>query len=1135
MSRNMSRLFLLVLLLGFAFTAWAQEAAIVGSITDPTGAVIPGATITITNAETGQATTVTSNEAGQYVAPSLRIGTYTVKAEASGFKTWMSSGLVLRVGDRARVDAKLEIGTAAESVTVEAGVIRVQSETSEISDVVTGSQITSMMSNGRHFGVLAALVPGASSLMQSFNFPQAGNVNISFNGANPAHNVWLADGAENYDRGGWGTNFMPSMDAVAEFRTLTSNYSAEYGLASGATMSMVFKSGTRDLHGSAWEYLRNDKLQANDWFRNKAGSDKPPMRFNVFGYNISGPVTIGSFNRDRDKTFFFFNQEWRKLRQFTTNTANVAPTEWYTGDLSSLLTRQGSGGPIQIYVPNANRLSAAQIARFAAAGLNPGDPFPNNQIPASLIDPNATAFLGTGAMPAPSYMDDGIGKWTGGSSAPNNVREDVVRIDHRFNDKFAVFGHYLDDALARVDAPVTWSGGSYPTVSAQFTNPSYSFVFHTTHTISPTVLNEIGFNIAGNSIGILPNGTYQKPSGWNVPELFAGNDANMLPRIAWQQELNTNWNTWNMPWTNMSRLWQIRDDLSWVRGRHELKFGGSFETYTKVQKIFATQAGNFTFNGNSSGSAFADFLLGYAASYQEAAIQDSGDWKSQSYAFYFQDNWRATDRLTINLGLRWEGLPAVFEVNDRMSNFYPDLYDPAQAPIFLAGGTLDTSGPGFATVSGVPLSSTPFYVNGLGVAGNGVPRGLVNNTWNNWAPRVGFAYDVTGQGKTVIRAGFGRMYERVQGNDVYNGGANPPFAFNPTVNNVLLSNPATESATGITASAPIYPTGITGKVRDNYKSPTSNQWSLSVQHELFPRGVLSVAYVGNFNLHQSSQRDINSPALSQTADRQAIVDGANINLYRPYLGWGSLTMAENAGVGNYRGLQTNLRVSAAKGLDLQIAYTYSRAYNQVRAQGSGGDLGNIDNPYDRAYNDGLAPWDATHVMSINYIYELPFFKNSSPGLKFALGGWQIAGIATFSSGNPLTLGYTNARLGMSGATNRPDFSGTPELRNGAISGGTPIWFTDAGFSAPADLMFGNAPKDLIRGPGRNNWDMSIFKNFPGILHREGSNLQFRLETFNTFNHTQWNVVGGTYGAGSFGQVTSTRGPRDVQLGLRLLF
>lgn len=1130
---SLRAVFLVCVLLGaIAIPAYAQEATIVGSVTDATGAVVPGVTVTFTNAETGQVATATSNEAGQYVEASLRIGTYSVKAEAKGFKTWTTSGVVLRVGDRARVDVRLEVGAAAESVTVEATAIRVQSESAEISDVVTGNQMTTMMSNGRHFAMLAALVPGASSLMGTFNFPSAGNVNISFNGAAPAHNVWLADGAENYDRGGWGTNFMPSMDAVAEFRTLTSNYGAEYGLGSGATMAMVFKSGTRDLHGSVWEYLRNDKLQATDWFRNKASQKKAPMRFNVYGFNVGGPVTIGRFNKNRDKTFFFFNEEWRKLRSSGTTTQNVAPTPWYTGDMSSLTTA--------VKVPAASVLSAAQIARFAAVGLNPGDAFPGNKIPSSLIDPNATAFLGTGVMPAPSYLQSGIGKWTGGTAAPNNVREDVLRIDHRFNDKFSVFGHYLADALARVDAPVTWSGGSYPTVSAQFTNPSYSYVVHTTYAITPTILNETGFNIAGNSIGILPNGTYKKPSGWTVPELFPGNPAAMLPRIGWGKELNTNYNTWNMPWTNRSQLWQIRDDVSWVRGRHELKLGGSYETYFKKQQIFATQAGNFNFDGSYTGSAFADFLLGYAANYQEAQVQDSGNWKNDNYVAYFQDNWRATNRLTLNLGMRWEGMPAVIEINNRMSNFYPSLYKQSDYPRWASSSPtsniMDTAGPGFTTVTGIPLSSTLFYMNGIGIAGRGVPRGLVNNTWNNWSPRFGFAYDVTGKGKTVIRAGYGRMYERVQGNDVYNGGPTIPFSFNPTLYNVLMSNPSTSVSTGVTASAPITPSTVTGKVQDNYKSPTSNQWSVSVQHELFARSVLSLAYVGSTSLHQSSQRDINSPFLSDTTGRAAVVGKTvGIDRIRPYAGWGTIVLAENAGTANYRSLQSNLRVSATKGLDLQIAYTYSRAFGDILNQGSGGDLGTISNPYDRSYNRGLQPWDRTHILSINYTYELPFFKNSSKAVKCLLGGWQISGITSFTSGAPTPLASDSSRLGMSNAANRPNFSGSVQYMDGAIVNGTPVWISGAGFSAPADLTFGNAPKDLVRGPGRNNWDMSLFKNFNGIFKREGSNLQVRLETFNTFNHPQWSGFNTTYTAGGFGNVNGTTGPRDVQLGVRLLF
>jgi hypothetical protein len=1150
---NSSRGFRLLILLGILLcavsAALAQEATIVGSVTDPTGAVVPGATITLTNAETGQAWTAVSNEAGQYLEAGVRIGTYNMKCEAKGFKAWTTSGVALRVGDRARVDVKLEIGSATESITIESSVVRVQSETAEISDVVSGNQMTTMMSNGRHFAMLAALVPGASSNMGSFNFPQAGNVDISFNGANPAHNVWLTDGAENYDRGGWGTNTMPSMDAVAEFRTLTSNYSAEYGLASGATMSMAFKTGTNKLHGAGWEFLRNDNVDANDFFRNKAGSKKAPLAYNLFGFNIGGPVSIGSFNKNRDKTFFFYNMEWRKLRQYSTTTASVAPSAWYTGDLSSLTT--------QLYVPDASKLSASQIARFAQYGLNPGDKLVNNQIPAGLIDSNATAILSTGIMPTESYMSNGIGKWTGGSSTPNDVREEIVRIDHTFNDKFSVFGHFVSESMARTDAPATWSGGSYPTVSSLYSNPSFSFLVHATYAVTPTLLNEMAFNYSGNKINIDSNGTYARTSSYTVPEMFAGNEGDRLPVINWQKELGTTYNTWSQPWANNANTKSFRDDLSWVKGRHELKFGGQFLQYSKKQQIFGNTQGNFQFSGaytqlkqiNATtgkeewvgGSSFADFLLGYSSRYQELALQDSGKWTNQNYTLYFQDNWRVTNRLTLNLGMRWEGMPAVVETENRMSNFYPNLYSTSSYPSWIGGinsNQLDTTGAGFQTVSGVPLSSTLFYMNGIGIAGNGVPEGLVNNSWNNWSPRIGLAYDLTGKGKTVIRAGFGRMYERVQGNDVYNGGGNSPFSYTATVYNVLLSNPSTDTASGLTASSPIYPGSITGKIQDNYKSPTSNQWSASVQHELFPRGVLSVAYVGNNAFHQSTQRDINTPALAMATERAAVVAGTTkVDRIRPYLGWGSLVMAENAGNAHYHSMQTNLRVNAAKGLDLQMAYTLSRAWNQIRNAGSGGDLGTIDNPYDRSYNNGLATWDRTHILTFNYSYELPFFKNSSRVKKALLGGWRITGITTFQSGAPSPLSYDNSSLGMgSNVTNRPDFSGEVEYTD-TVVGNNVQWITKSGFSAPAAGTFGNAAKDVVRGPGRNNWDMALHKEFAGIpfINPEGATLQFRLETFNTFNHAQWSGFTTNFSSSDFGNVTGTRGPRNLQLGLKFLF
>ena len=412
--------FACLLLVAFAFQAFAQEATIVGTATDPSGGAVPNVSITVTNTQTNQITRVSTNSEGQYLVPSIQIGRYTVRAELAGFKKAERTDLLLEVGDRARVDFKMEIGTAQESVTVEASPVAVQSESGEISDVISGSQISQLATNGRSLYSLAIMTAGASSNMADYQSatPVGGDGNVSFNGLRMSHNIYLIDGGEDLDRGGAGTiSVMPSVDSLQEFRQLTSNYSAEFGLSSGGTMTMAFKSGSKDFHASAWEFLRNEDLDANSYFFNAQGTPKALNRLNTYGFNVGGPVFIPKvYNTKKDKTFFFYNMEWRKMKQGGSLNQVVPLTSTYGGNL----------GSTAIHVPLASQLSAAQIARFAAAGLSPGQAFPNNTIPTSLLDPNAQLLLKTGIFPAPTSGT----AFSGGNNAPTNVREEIIRIDH---------------------------------------------------------------------------------------------------------------------------------------------------------------------------------------------------------------------------------------------------------------------------------------------------------------------------------------------------------------------------------------------------------------------------------------------------------------------------------------------------------------------------------------------------------------------------------------------------------------------------------------------------------------------------------------------------------------------------------
>ena len=1086
---------------------------------DPSGAVVPNAQVVITNTDKNQTTSVASNESGQYIAPSLGIGHYRVKAEVPGFKAFEQNDVTLQVGDRLRIDVKLEVGNNKESVTVEAEAIAVKSESGEVSDVITGKELTQLATNGRSLYAMATLTAGASSNMADLSSPTSigGDANVSFNGLRENHNLWMIDGGEADDRGGaGGLDVMPSLDAIAEFRTLTSNYSAEFGLSSGGTMTMAVKSGQTAFHAMAWEFDRNNALDAEPYFFNLSGQKAPELRYNIFGFNASGPVTFGKlYNKNREKTFFFYNQEWRRQISGGGLNTTVPTAAELGGNFSALLALPK---PVQLTAPTSGLVQGGT-----------GAPYSGNIIPTSQFSPTAVALLQTGIFPAGNSQ--GGTQYVGGANQPVYLREEILRIDHRFNDKFAVFGHYMKDDVSQTYGTSLWSGSNVPSVGTVLTNPAYHYVIHATYSITPTILNEIGYNQNGNVINIVPIGTFARPSGLNIADPFAKtNNDNRIPGISLSNYATYDVSSW--PWHNKADDYQVRDDLSWVIGSHQLKMGASWALYKKTQDLFGDTQGSFGFNGLFTGNSAADFLLGYAQSYNELALQDHGQWNNVSPALYLQDNWHVKPRLTVNLGLRWDGIPHTYEANNRMSDFYPNLYNPANAPIFANsnGTAISPNSPGLGVSPNPALAGIQFYLNGIGIAGkNGISNGMVKNYWTDFGPRLGFAYDLQGDHKTVVRGGFGIMYERIQGNDMYNGGPNQPFSTSVNLNNVSLANPAQALNNGQILSAPITVGSITGLAYSDYKAPASYQFSIGVERELAKNSVLSVSYVGNQNRHQSDERQIDLPAESALTSLNTLPGGKiPYNTALSYLGYSSIMLYENAGNSHYNSLQMNLHSQIRRDLTLQAAFTASRAIDPT----TGGDLYTLSNPYNRSYDIGPAPLDRTYIGLVNFIYEIPAFRDSqNKALKTVAGGWELSGIVTMESGLPLfvTEGGSLSSNGLSGATNRPNFTGSISYPGDRLS-----FFSTTGFSDPAAGAWGNLGKGAVRGPGRNNWNMSLFKSF-ALNESRGSRIELRVETFNTWNHTEFNGVSTGFGSSNFGQVTSTWDPRVFQLGGKFIW
>lgn len=858
---------------------------------------------------------------------------------------------------------------------------------------------------------------------------------------------------------------------------------------------------------------------------------KGEFRYNVFGFNVGGPIV-------KDKLFFFYNMEWRRLINGRVINQQVPLFATYGGDFTGNVpadVKDVNGVLIPnsgLHAPCANQLSAGEQSVWTAAGqafstpdasgscdvntkttaaLNPTfAALNNNALP--FVDANAAALLTAGGTYGGIFP-----KPTNGNqfqlpvSAPNNLREEITRIDYNVNSKLTVYGTFVAESVAQNLVTSMWSGDNVPSVGNTFGNPSYAGVFHTAYLIHPNLLNEVSFNYNGNRIHILPSGLVSAPSGFTFAPFFPhpqGSDGENIGTRIPSIQLNgahnatgTNYTVNWMPWNNKADSYQVRDDLSWTKGRHQLKIGASWLLYKKVQDWFKNTEGNFQFNGTYTGNDFADYLLGYASNYTEDAVKSQGLWDNKTWSLYVQDNFRATNRLTLNLGLRWDGLPHTYEEKNNMANFYPALYNPANTAVLSPGnGSVDpvlTPAGGLGTSPDTTALPGQFYINGIAFCGKGAPKGCVDDAWKNFGPRLGFAYDLTGNGKTIIRGGYGVMYERIQGNDVYNNAGTVPLAASINFNNVFLGAPTAPVATGIANAGSIPVNNITGLDRSRYKSPVSSQFSLGVQHSI-GKSVLDIKYVGTQNRHQNYYTETNLPDPSLLAGYQG--SPSNYNADVPFLGYKSIRIAQNEANGNYNGLQMSLRGNLKSDLQYQFGYTYSKTKDAGSQGSSAGDLGNISNPYlGWKYDFGAADYDIRQVFFTNFVYEIPLFKNSSKGLKTALGGWELSGIVQAQSGAPINIGVSGGGI----TSVVPNTSNRPDTAGGAHDPHTQAqWFDTSIFTTPAFGSWGNTPRNAVRGPGRDNWNLSLFKNF-WFNQERGSRLQFRAEFFNVWNHTQW--------------------------------
>jgi len=1045
---------------------------ITGMVTDPTGAAVSGVQITATHLSTNTSRTVTTNEQGNYVLPDQPIGTYEIRAEHPGFKTFSQQNIRLDADTTVTVNIRLQLGATRETVTVTETVPPLHTETGEISTLVSGVQVSELSLNGRNFSQFLTLSPGVASTQtgRRLGVGQEGNPLISINGGRINDTKYTYDGVLAMDTGGnRGLNLFPPMDALAEVQIKTSNFSADQGSYGYGAVNVITKSGGSQFHGDLYEVLGNNDLDARNFFDNQ----RAPFHQNIFGFTLGGPFFIPNrYNTARNKTFFFISEAWN-LRQGPQLVNYTSPPQsTFTATTLTAAQRQGIfSSPIQDPQSGAN--------------------FPNNTIPSSRLDPNAIVLLNRfyplpNRSGSPNYVvtPDTASRW----------REDLVRVDQQLSQKFLLTVRYAHDNWYEDEAIFKPSNTSFPTQPGFLGKPGYNAILRLTWTANPTTVNVFTAGFSRNAITTYPTGAATTREGLNIPEVLPGNLFHAPPDISISGYSNIGVGA---PLSNVNNIFEWKDDLTHVVGNHTLKTGMDILRLQKFDFGGVNTQGAFSFNGNFTGNAAADFLLGDAFNYTESSLNPNGYFFSNAYEMYFQDDWKVSPRLTLNLGLRWsmfQGAPIGYDKYNNMSGFSTILYHPSQAPVLLADGEIK---PG----TGNPLNGifTPTNLQGLHL-----PRDLLEYHYVMPGPRFGFAWSPSENSKTVIRGGYGIFYHWDNNNqESYRN--NPPFTSSVSIYNTSLSNPAG-------GTNRIFPPSLQA-FDARYLYPQVQQWSFSVERELPGQIVISTAYVGNHAVHLDQQVELNQPA-----PNLAVAQGkVNVNTVRPYLGYGSINYDERNASAEYHALQVSVNRRFNGGLMFQISYTFSKSIVWGAGQW----------PMAQPDEEGLNSYDQPQNLTFSYVYDLPSFR-SAGWISKIIGGWETSGNATFASGFPFTVTVSGDRAGVGGGTQRPNVVGPLHI-TGNVFG----YFNTSAFALNPLGTFGNEGSNIVRGPGiSNDITFNLYRNF---TVREGVRLRLGGEFFNIFNHPNFSSVGNVFGSPTYGNITAALDPRHIQVSGRLTF
>jgi carboxypeptidase family protein/TonB-dependent receptor-like protein len=1111
----------------------AQEitGTISGTLTDSTGAVIPDATVTVTNLSTKAQRSTTTTSAGVFFFTSLPIGDYELKATKEGFKQYQRTMIHLDVNDKLSFDIALEVGVATQQITVTGETSPLETSTGMVSNLVGSEQTQALPLNGRAFNQLVDLVPGVA--------PDSGRVGggvglfsdtaVSVNGNQSNSNTFLVDGVYNEDNGS-NANLLvtPSVDSLAEFNILRNNYSAEFGGGTGAIVNVITKSGSQTFHGDLFDFLRNDALDSANFFENATGTRKSKLRLNNFGGTIGGPFWIpGHYNQDKTKDFFFVSTELR--REIRGNVAH--------DNVPSFRQRQGILDPDCVSTPAPCTVQAADPFEVPLSGEANVDP--------SLIDPNGAAILMRYPLPNANFVQNGF-NYLANEPTVTNVDQETYRWDHYVSEKARVMVRYMGMSQNLNDInEQLWGDDNFPSVNSDWKWVGRNAVLHITDTLSPRLVNDFEAGYSHNHISFLTGRTSDKVlasrAGFTYTELFPETNGS-FPTMWGVENFGAVLHT--APFFNKTDNWLFKDDLAFTFGKHNVKAGGDFLLLRKMEPANGgddEDAGTVIFN------SFQDLLLGNLLTYQEEQTLNPVRGRYKDFAFYGQDDYKATRSLTLNLGLRWQYLSPIRAANRNIANFDPGLYDSAQCS------------PAAFTPDGLVDPTLCNLLNGIitPASTGGVDKALVRRHFNTWEPRIGMAWrPFAGNDKFVFRGGVGVYHGRDAGSQTSALGRQPPFDRVATLNNITFSQLAPGKLSPFNPDLPQPPVEISA-LDIAYFSPESYQYSTGLQWEFLPKTTVEIDYVGSRQVHLGRNRDINQVAPQFQAP---VFNGLDPNTVRPFLGYSIINLNERAGDSRYNSLQVfvNHRVDRY-GLQLQAAYTYSRTIASANNQDSEGHARPIQDAYHPQLNKAVAVQNQPNSLVFNYLWSLPFFRDAQGWKGELLDGWQLIGITAFRTGLPLTVCEDRDIDGtLSEACQRPNLVGNPRLSKSARN--LDRYFNTSAYVLQEPGTFGNAGLNMFTGPGINNWDFSIFKNFrvpwfgkgSSSLGSESATLQFRAEFFNLFNHTQFSDVNTTFvpqtdangnllvgqppdPSSGVGSVTGARAPREIQFALKFIF